>query len=269
MPEGEWAPWLAVGHGAVWISVARLSRPELDGTGLVVRVDSSTNAAVASIPVGRSPEGVAFTPDAVWVANHRSDATPAAASGTFTVSRVDPVANREIARVPVEVRQHSDPWIRFCCGPESAAAGAGSVWTGDAWAHSVLRIDPATNSVTARIEIADGDACGGMAADDAAVWIASGCDSFTLGRIDPATNGLTLIQLPGVAQDVALGLGSVWATTGSTTRSPGEVALVRVDPATNAVVGRTTVTGAGTLAVGGGAVWVTTGPELVRIEPAG
>ena len=46
---------------------------------------------IASIPVGRSPAGIAVGAGSVWVAN----------SGDGTVSHVDPRSDRVVARIPV------------------------------------------------------------------------------------------------------------------------------------------------------------------------
>jgi hypothetical protein len=123
--------------------------------------------------------------------------------------------------------------------------------------------------VVAAIENPNGATCGGMAGSDTAVWVASGCDSPTLWRIDPGTNAVTgTITVPGEARDVALGFGSAWATVASTDRSPGEDVLVRVDPATNLVVGKTKISSPNEVAIGESAIWVAAGTTLYKLQPA-
>ena len=268
----EWAPGIAVGAGAVWASNPIPSPGNSADAGALLRIDPATNTVAATISVGRSPEGIAFAGGAVWTANHRSD-TPLGAPDPhlFSVSRVDPGSNREAGRIVVERRtsSDSDPWTHYCCGPQGMTAGAGSLWVGDTTPHTVYRIDPAGNAVVAAIENPNGDTCGGMAASDTAVWIASGCDFNAVWRIDSATNTVAgTVTVPGEARDVALGFGSAWATVGSTQRSPGEDVLVRVDAATNLVVGETKIGSPGPVAVGDGAIWVAAGSTLYKLQPA-
>lgn len=265
--SAEWPPTIAAGEGAVWVAIA--------GPNTLVRIDPATGGALATIPVGHSPEGMAFTAGAVWVANHRSDAPdprrePATdTAGTFTVSRVDVSTNREVVKVPVEVRQHALPWMRFCCGPARMAAGAGAVWVGSGFLRAVTRVDPATNTAIATIPIPTGDSCGGMAADDAAVWIASGCDIRIVSRIDPRTNAVVAsIDVGESAGSVALGFGSVWATHRFNPVDNRASGLARIDPARNTVVARLPLSPAGSVTVGGGALWVGAGSELLHIEPS-
>ena len=61
---------VAYGNGGVWVSNF------VDNT--VERIDPATNAVVAVIQTtGRAPEGIAVTPDAVWVADHHGNPTGA------------------------------------------------------------------------------------------------------------------------------------------------------------------------------------------------
>lgn len=268
----EWAPTVAYADGAVWLADAIPGVGSGSATGALVRIDPTTNAVVATIPVGRSPEGLAFTPGAVWSANHRSDQQQTAAPPhTFSVSKVDVASNTLTANVVVETRADTgDTWENFCCGPQGAAAGAGSVWVADTTTNQVSRIDPVTDAVTARISNPGHQACGSMAADGTSVWLTEGCDSEGLWRIDPATNKVaTTVQLPGVGTNVELAFGSVWVSTDLISGlATSKQTLTRIDPQTNRVVGRTTVPFAGPLAVGDGVLWMGSGPTLLDLRPA-
>ena len=267
----EWAPTVAYGDGSVWLSDAIPGVGSGSPTGALVRIDPATNAVVATIPVGRSPEGLAFTAGAVWSANHRSDQPQAAnPPHTFSVSKVDVASNTKTADVVVESRADTgDSWGNFCCGPQGATAGAGAVWVADATTNEVSRIDPATDSVTARIANPGHQACGSMAADDASVWLTDGCDSEGLWRIDPASNSVTAtLRLPGIGIDVRPAFSSVWVSTGfSSGWLNSKNALVRIDPQTNRVVGRTAVQSPGPLAVGDGVLWMGSGSSLLELRP--
>jgi streptogramin lyase len=245
-------------------------------TGALVRIDPVTNAVVATIPTGRSPEGLAFTPGAVWSANHRSDQPDTApAPHTFSVSKVEVASNLETKRVVVETRGDTgDSWQNFCCGPQGATAGAGSVWAADTTTNQVSRIDPATGSVIATISnpTLGTAACGNMAADATSVWLTAGCDRKDLWRIDPDSNTVaSTIRLPGVGSDVQIAFGSVWVSTYATPQAGlAKAVLARLDPATNKVVAQTPIpySGQKPLATGDAVLWMGAGSTLLELRPA-
>ena len=83
-------------------------------------------------------------------------------------------------------------------------------------------------------------------------------------RIDPDSGKvITAVDLDRTSgiSGLAVGLGSVWVTTGG---------LTRIDPATGRIVGRLDLGGdCGNVIVAGGAVWVTADgqPYVLRISP--
>jgi YVTN family beta-propeller protein len=189
--------------------------------------------------------GIAAAEGAVWVANHHSG----------TVSRIDPWRNRVVATVPVS------PPSQFS-GPLAAVSADNQVWVADATLSEVIRIDPRRNR--ANHVSGTGPACGGMMAFRGSVWIASGCDQGIVTRIETDTaRASTRIHVPGMAFDVAAGLGSVWVTT-------LRGLLLRIDPATNQIVGRLQLPDAVSLTIGGGYVWIIDreSRSVLRVEPA-
>jgi DNA-binding beta-propeller fold protein YncE len=273
LPDSEWPEsFVAIGDGAVWVTVASpstTSNPEFDS---LLRIDPATNTIAARIHVGHSPEGIAVTANAIWTANHRSSwqSTAAHPDGIFEISRVDPATNAETRRVQVEKRITNDDHAGFCCGPQGMTAAAGSIWTTDpqdSGSGLVIRVDPATGAVAATIPL-DGSkatACGDIVGDSTQIWFVSGCDQETIGRIDPASNRLvSTTNVGNMAGGIALGLGSVWVGESGPFAPSG---LDRIDPATNKVVARTKIASAGAVAVGAGSVWVASGADVVRVSP--
>ena len=107
----------------------------------------------------------------------------------------------------------------------------GELWVADATDGAVVRVDPHRNRRTVAV-LGTGPACGGMAALDSSVWIASGCDQNTVTRIETRTaRAAAVIHVPGVAFDVAAGSGSIWVTT-------LRGMLLRIDPRTNRIAAR-------------------------------
>jgi hypothetical protein len=229
---------VAAGEGGVWVSLP--ARDEL------WRIDPSTDAIVAKIPVGHAPAGIALTPGAVWVANRFGR----------SVSRIDARTNTVVATIALA------PTLGD--GPSSIAAGAGAVWVLDPTLGDVVRINPGTDEIEAVIPVGaqlNFGALNGIAADAAAgVWVASG----DLKRIDPATNRVVAtVSTRALPVGVAIGLGSVWET-GRLGWASG--LLCRVDPATNRVIGESGAASYADLAAGFGSIWVQ-GGGLLRLRP--
>ena len=206
IPVGRAPSGLAVGAGAVWVSRGS------DGT--VVRIDPATNRVVATIPVGRAQGALTVADGVVWVALPEHG-----------LGRIDPAGNRStVVRVP------------RCCAGE-LAAGEGALWVADRGDGSLVRVDPATGRVVARVLL-------------------------------PRTTEQALHQ-------VAVGDGAVWVTSAGARRGTANL-LWRVDPVSNQVTGTLDLgpTGAGgipnSVAAGNGAVWVggITKGSIVRLEPA-
>jgi len=242
----DYAPFVVAGDGGVWLSNF--------GYNTVTRADPATGTVAATIHVGAAPSGMAFTPGALWVANHHG--TP-----TGSLSRIDPATNAVVATVPAGKAQD-------CCGPAFVAATDNAVWTDVPNLNAVVRVDPATNSIVATIP--DPPACAGLAAATDAVGVAAGCDQANVTRIDPATNRVVAsVSVAGAAYEVAIGFGSVWVATSYT--------LDRIDPQTNKVVGRLRLAapplpGANAhlagMTIGDGSIWIVRDSDVLRIQPS-
>jgi YVTN family beta-propeller protein len=96
--------------------------------------------------------------------------------------------------------------------PHSSATGFGSIWVTDHGEATLVRIDPSRNKVVARIADVGGDVAVTVAGDS--VWVAT---PDGVGKVDPDTNKavstLTLVDT-GDYYDVAVAGGSLWLTTG-------------------------------------------------------
>ena len=226
--------YVTTGAGSVW-------QTDYENDALL-RIDPVAGKVVASIPVGLQPLGVVVTAGSVWVADEHSEA----------VTRVDPKTNRVVATITI-----GQPGA---AGPQIMTAGPGGVWVDVDNMDEVVRIDSATNTVGLRVPL-DGP----VASDGSQVWI--GVDGpnglAEVIRVDPVTGEvITTVQLDteGIG-GIAVGLGSVWVTSGG---------LTRIDEATGRVVGRLDTGGdGGNVIVAGGAVWVAADgqPYVLRVSP--
>jgi YVTN family beta-propeller protein len=221
---------------------------------IVYRLDPTTLAVIAQIPVPDNPGSAAVADGAVWVTQHRGG----------TVTRIDPATNEIVATVEVG---HRGPG-----GPHAVGFGLGSVWisAGNAPSTSgrygdVVRIDPATNEIQATISLpSSASACGGFAITDLAVWMPSCFDQPVLVRIDPSTNKVAAtIALGGYGGDPVLIDGALWFTI----TSEGDIdptRIVRIDPSTNTidrVISLGDAFRGETMVVASGSLWVADAPN--------
>jgi virginiamycin B lyase len=133
----------------------------------------------------------------------------------------------------------------------------------------LLRLDPATGRVLARIPLPDDLEImseGSVASGEGFVWVVTVGDERTLVKIDPTSN--TVVDRVPVEVGVAAaraGEGALWTTNTVTG------AVERRDPSTGALV-TSVPTGAGArfFAVGEGAVWVQNNIDgtVTRVDPA-
>ena len=260
---------LAAGPDAVWA----LQRSEVaSDPGRLVRIDPRTNRPGASIEVGVGPTAVAADADAVWVVNGPVDGLAVPYPMMNSVMRIDPRTNQVVATIRV-------------ADPQDVAIGFGSTWVTALdvveSTHSLIRIDPVTNTITQRIELGSSSgAFAHLAVGDRHVWVTihpegSGDTATSLVRVDPETNQpippvIALPALDSGTAPLAYGEGAVWV---SRPGSPTPSALSRIDPATGEV--RATITvpdpssiGLDVVATGGGYVWAAGGQGLLwQIDP--
>jgi DNA-binding beta-propeller fold protein YncE len=161
--------------------------------------------------------------------------------------------------------------VRVPKGPAWLETAFGSVWVAKIDQRVVLRIDPATNRVIARIragrkpELAMGVGLGSL-------WVGDTVDR-TISRIDPATNRIVAtlrVDLPDETEgSFAVGAGSLWVLSDSGGTKSGS--LLRIDPQDGRVLATVRVRDGSHAAVfGDGAVWVTStaGNLVSRVDPA-
>lgn len=221
---------MSFGDGVVWVRF-------IDGS--VGRIDLTTNALTATIPVGTGEFGsLAVGEDAVWVTTFDTD----------TVSRIDPTTNAVVAEIAVGTN------------PEGILVTPEAVWVSNHRAGSISRIDPATNTVVATLQLGKAGRSGPdfiwQALGD--LWTAVPNEGLVV-RMDPETNEvLAKINVPAVIH-VIIGDDTVYALD-----SLGR--LTEIEPASNEV-GRPFQPDVMPWWFGLGAFWGAEGSDLLRIDP--
>jgi virginiamycin B lyase len=202
------------------------------------------NPEITKITVGFGPQGIAFTPGAIWVAYGNDK--------EFGVARIDASTNEVVARVP------TGRW------PVGAAAGDGSVWIVNRDDNTVTRIDPESNRILATIRV--GRKPVGVELGDGSIWVTNS-GGGTVSRIDPKTNAVTAtIHVGAEPFGVCMDNGELWVVTAGGLLSHSG-SLERIDPKSNAVTMKVKVPWSNVVFAGGEDVWVgTLQGVIIRID---
>jgi hypothetical protein len=234
---------VAVGAGAVWVPVAV--------PGALWGISPGSSKVTARIPLGGPLAGaisVSAAGDNVWVAS-RGEPGPGGNAADGRLLRVDPHRKRVVADIslpadPVAVAADSRAtWVATAGGQvlmvshkrnrvvatidaggplglsQTIAVGRGGVWLADPFDEQVVRIDPRTRRVMARIPAG---AVTTLAVTGDSVWALS---SLGLVRIDPARDRVT-----AVASDPDLGRARLVAADADAVWAAGWSAVLRIDP---------------------------------------
>jgi DNA-binding beta-propeller fold protein YncE len=147
-------------------------------------------------------------------------------------------------------------------GGIALAAGFGSIWAIDVFFDELLRIDPETNRISDRIPV--GGLPTAIAIGHGSVWVANQLDA-TVSRVSPTT-GRTIATIP-------LDAGAIWpgamlsTAAGIWVVAQDGMVVNRIRPQTATVDLRVPIPYARTLAAAFGSVWVgvANSASLVRI----
>ena len=235
---------VTVGAGAVWVPVAV--------PGALWGIDPGSGKVAARISLGGplgGPISVTATHDTVWIACC-GEQTPGAPASGGRLLRVDPRHKRVVADItlpanPVGVAADSSAaWVATTSGQvlmvsqkrnrvvttieaggplgfnQTIAAGAGGIWLADPFDEQIVRIDPRTRRVVARIPAG---AATTLAVTGDAVWALS---SLGLVRVDPVHD-----RVVATAPDPDLRRARLLAAGGGAVWTAGWSSISRVDPA--------------------------------------
>ena len=246
----------AVGERAVWVIdrvQGRLVKISPDYAAVVssARIGSTETLSATDDRYDLDPWSIAAGEGGVWITDgssllRRADATSGA------------IINRYDVRAPLN----------------GVSVGDGAVWAISGSTASVLRIDPRSGRVSARIAIVASRGTQSpypiaIATGLGSVWVLN-ATAATVTRIDPVQAGVTAtipIGIERVPRRLAVGSGAAWVADGDGT-------LVRIDATTNTLTTTTVAPSLYDVAAGAGGVWVTSGSAiaggpLTAATPAG
>jgi streptogramin lyase len=200
----------------------------------------SRHGKKAAVPMTRPCGGMAILGHDLWVAD--------CVDGTL--NRIDTRTAKKIATVATGIGNPA--------GELNVVAGAGSIWVSSDPKGVIVRVDPATNRVTASIPVNPGSVY--LAFGFGSLWAVSATGQ-SIQRIDPATN--TVVKTTALGKEpgfLVAGEGAVWV------QEQGDGTVARIAADTGEVTGRIKV-GAnlkwGDIDAGGGKVWLRTTDDQV------
>ena len=158
----------------------------IDKRGTLVRIDPQTNKIRQKLRVPPGSYNPLYSDGQIFVTH--------ADGAEATV--LDANSGATLATVP------TGPSPRFL------TAGAGAVWTLNQGDGSVSRIDPATNKVSATIEVGVPGEGGDIAVGEGYVWVTA--IGKPLSKIDPANNRVVAQYVGKGGEALRVGLGSLW-----------------------------------------------------------
>jgi streptogramin lyase len=177
VPDG-----LLAAYGRVWVTAWEAGR--------LVEVDPRSLKIVRRTRIGPRPSGLRAAAGAVWVGFGRS---------ATAVARIDPRTHR-VERVPVGAR-----------APAVFSAGTRALWikAGD---NVLVRLDPRTRTVRARLSFG-GTLAHGALASDGTIWLPDK-ELDVIHRVDPRTSRV-VDDFPGGrgAFFPLRAFGSMWVTS--------------------------------------------------------
>jgi streptogramin lyase len=202
---------LALDGSGLWIS-------DFD-QGLVLRLDTKSKRVTSVVADVDHPEGLAIGFGSVWVVEHRKAA----------LARID-LSSETVSSTIALPGSGPDPVCGMCV--DTVVSSQDGIWVPLDLGKGIVRIDPATNSVSAQIQL--GRVVDSLAVGGGAIWVAAWDGSIpctdtgaVIARIDVATNGLKGTSVIPCAVTVAVADGDVWAGTAD---APNGVMRLAVGP---------------------------------------
>jgi DNA-binding SARP family transcriptional activator/ABC-type branched-subunit amino acid transport system substrate-binding protein len=253
---GEFPSDFAVGKEAVWVIdrvQGRLMKISPDYASVVGSASIGSTETVSSIDdrYDLDPWSIAAGTDGVWITD-----------GSSLLREADPGSGSIVHRYDLHVALND------------VTVGEGAVWAISGSTASVLRIDPHSGRVTARIMIVASRGAQSpypiaIATGLGSVWVLN-ATAASVTRIDPVQAGVMAtipIGIERVPRRLAVGDGAAWVANGDGT-------LSRIDATTNTLKTTTVAPSLYDVGVGVGGVWVTSGSaiaggSLAATTPAG
>ncbi len=251
--------------GMVWVASPN--------AGQVFVIDPLTNEVAATIDVGRFPADIAAGEGNVWVASETEGVIWRIDPDTFevaeTISMGDNILRIAVGqgslwasgglgvrRIDLATGSRHDVVYNRCY---DVAIGEEAVWVTQSLDQQVLKIDPATNTVTATVKL-DGQPTE-IAYGHDYVWVLLS-DTSRLVQIDPQSNRVvSTLWLSDLVKTLTIGPDHVWYT--------GEQGVMYVEPATSRAGNTLPPRPAYGIADYGGSLWITSPNEgiVTRFVP--
>jgi hypothetical protein len=225
------------------------------------------------IPIQSSPgsvSAVAYGFGSVWISSYDG-------SREGWITRLDPTNGRRLAHIST-----GDVFPTWETGGGGLTAGAGSLWLAGAAARGetgavhafLLRIDPETNAVVARLDLGTGSGAD-VTVDESGVWtlsfsVTNRSTQMLVTRVDPSSNAIVAtIPLDATYGHLIFAFeSSIVAQTNVVRNTVGGTVLNVIDPTSATVAKSVPLRTYAWLAPGETRLWAVDGREIVSIDAA-
>ncbi len=235
-PEIVQTAALAIDGASVWVT----GDAPRSGAATLVHIDTRTGKVLGTVELrDNGPFQITVGDGAVWVCSQQNEESA-------HLTKVDPTTMRITAVVET-------------AGDAAVAVTPDAVWV-DVGSGELLRLDPVTNKVLARITLPGGGySAHWITAGPLGVFLANNYDGTVL-HVNPATNTVKMLTDIGDAAYQLVELdGRLWINAWNR--------IVQIDPTTGAVR-QTIQRSARGLVSDGRSLWTNTnGPTVLRIDP--
>jgi virginiamycin B lyase len=219
---------LTFGFGSLWVPLC--GKPNS-----MVRVDTSTNQIVATLPFGpAAPEGgIAASRDSVWIVTDNAG----------TLVRIDPLSNKMRQKISIAPGSYNPVF-------DGSTPGDGAVWITGGTTNIVTAVDASSGAVLATVPA--GPKPRFLAVGGGSIWILNQGDG-SVTRVDAQSRkamATIAVGIPGHGGDIGWGAGFVWTTVFG-------VPLTAIDATTNNIFRQWVGEGGDALRFGHDSVWLT------------
>ena len=180
IPVGNGVASIAFGEGSVWVTNAIKNA--------VSRIDTETNAVVATINVGDGPRAVAVGAGFVWVANTLDN----------SVWKIDPKSNLVTSK------------FTLLAPPSGLAVAGDTLWVLSETGNAASEVETSTGTTLATVPV--GAQPTAIVVSDNAVWLVASAGQ-DVERIDPTrATVVERLRVDGSPEGIAVDGNRVWVT---------------------------------------------------------
>ena len=187
LPVDELPTPITAGSGSIWVGS--------DRDQILTRIDPATRSVVGTIPFGHPIDALAVAEGSLWVASSQEG----------LVWPID--LSSDAVGAPIRFRPRSTLFHPPGLNPIAMVFGSGSLWVGDRFSQTLVRIDPEAGRVVRRISNVDPQS---LAFADGIVWMVSYADTEVIRVHADTASILTRQPVSPYPHGIVVGEEAIW-----------------------------------------------------------